>query len=67
MTTLRAIVTHLAARVDGRDVVLVLALALIGAGVGAWSPPAASVIVGALLLWLAWPPAPPTGPPRGAV
>lgn len=63
--TLRRLMARMGASVrawwgaDGlRDVVLLVALGLIGVGVGAWSPPAACVVVGVLLLVLAWPPAP---------
>lgn len=48
------------AAVDASDVLVLIGLSLVGAGV--WqlvSPPAASVAVGVVVLWYAMPPRPP--------
>ena len=45
--------------IDASDVLVLIGLGLVGAGVWHWSPPGASVAVGVVVLWYALPPRPP--------
>lgn len=52
---MRARLLAAGAAFDRGDVVFLLALLLVGGGVAMWSPSVAAVVVGLVLLVLAWP------------
>lgn len=50
-----AALNALRAGIDRQDVVMTVGLVCLGSGVAVWSASAAAVVIGAILLRLAWP------------